>query len=45
MKDPYYEAFKSINDSLIKLRDMIVELAKFALSINDYEKWVDKIND
>ena len=41
MNDPYEKLFESISKALIKLSKMIVWIAKRALSVKDFEDFID----
>lgn len=45
MNDPYEMLFKSISKALIKLNKMIVWIAKRALSVKDFEDFIDAFHE
>ena len=42
MKDPYAEVFDAIGNAIKKQTDMIVFIAKHALTASEYEKFIEE---
>jgi len=41
-KDPYEEVFEEIGNTLKKLSDMVVFVAKHTMTVNDFEDFIEK---
>ncbi len=45
MKDPYQKAFEQISEAILKLNNRIVELGKRTLTVNEFEEYVNAIEE